>query len=256
MAGSIPVRPNALTAPSRGRRGHSLVEVVIVLSTMTIVLGGVFELVRSVRGSWRLESAKSRLQESGRNMLERVLDDLRRSGLTTVAGATYPAVWEHAAGPEATPRGSLVATMGYADAGLVDEVFARNGNGNRITRNENRVSDEIVFQQPKDVDGNGTPLDANGDLEWGPEFFSYRVVTDVEGRPWLQRYTQLNGAVTDTRIVGPSVSSITFDVVFNDRSLRFGVVDVVLYLQELDANGQTVTTAIEGAVELRNTREL
>jgi hypothetical protein len=245
-----------VTPRSRGRRGHSLVEMLIVLSTLTVVLGGVFELVRSVRNSWRLESSKSRLQESGRRMLERVLDDLRRSGLTTTGGTTYPSIFEHAAGPEATSRGNLVASMNYADAALVDEIFARDGNGDRIARNADRVSDEVVFQQPSDVDGNGTPLDVNGNLEWGPELFSYRVVTDAEGRPWLHRYAERNGAIVDARSVGPSVTSITFDVVFNDRSLRFGVVDVVLYLQELDANGQTVTAAIEGAVELRNTREL
>jgi type II secretory pathway pseudopilin PulG len=245
-----------LSPGSRRRRGHSLVEMVVVLATMTIVLGSIFELVHSVRNSWRLQSSKSRLQESGRRMLERVLDDVRRSGLTTFAGATYPMIWEHAAGAEASPRGNLVATMGYNDAGLVDEIFARDGAGDRITRNANRVSDEIVFQQPRDVDGNGTPLDVDGNLEWGPELVSYRVVTDSEGRPWLHRYTELAGAVVDRRIVGPSVTSITFDVVFNDRSLRFGVVDIVLYLQELDGNGQTVTASIEGAVELRNTREL
>jgi hypothetical protein len=189
-------------------------------------------------------------------MLEHVLDDLRRSGLTTVAGATYPSLFERPAGPETTPRGNLIASMNYADAALVDEIFARDGNGDRIARNANRVSDEVVFQQPRDLDGNGTPLDVNGNLEWGPELFSYRVVTDAEGRPWLHRYAELNGAVVDARIVGPSVTSITFDVVFNDRSLRFGMVDVVLYLQELDSNGQKVTAAIEGAVELRNTREL
>ena len=241
---------------TRGRRGSSLVEMLIVLATMTIVLGCAVELIRSSRSSWQLASTKSRLQESGRRMMQSILADLRRSGLTNAAGQNYPAIWERPAGAESTPRGALIATMSYTDVGLVDEVFAKNGAGDRITRNETRVSDEVVFQQPKDLDGNGTPLDANGDLEWGPELFSYRVITDAEGRSWLERCTETGGVVTGRSVVGPSVTSITFDVVYDDRSLRFGVVDVVIYLQELDTNRQIVTAAIEGAVELRNTREL
>lgn len=250
------MRAHPVTARPRGRRGSSLIEMMVVLATMTIVLGCAIELIRGSRNSWQLASSKSRLQESGRRMMQSVLADLRRSGLTNAGGANYPSIWERPAGPESTPRGSLIATMNYADASLVDEVFAKNGNGDRIARNETRVSDEVVFQQPKDLDGDGTPLDVNGNLEWGPELFSYRVVTDGNTGSWLERYTEAGGVVTDRKRVGRSVTSITFDVVFNDRSLRFGVVDVVLYLSEVDANGQVVTAAIEGAVELRNTREI
>ncbi len=251
------MRSHALSAGRRGRaRGHTMVEMMIVLVTMTVVLGGVMEIMRGARASWQLTGSKSRLQESGRSMLEKIIADLRHSGLTTVAGQNYPAIWERPLGPETQPRGNLVATMNYSDETLVNEIFAYNGDGDHIARNANRVADEIDFQLPKDLDGNGTPLDANGDLEWGPELFSYRVVQDAEGRPWLHRYTEVGGAITDTRVVGQSVKSITFDVVFNDRSLRFGNVDIVLYLEETNANGQRVTAEVEGSVNLRNTKEL
>jgi hypothetical protein len=246
----------ARSAGARGRRGHTLVEMMIVLTTMTAVLGGSMVLMEGARSAWRLADTESRLQERGRRVLQTVLGELRRSGLTTVAGANYPAIWEHARGPDADPRGALVATMNYADESLVNEVFCAQGNGDRIVRNDGRVSDEMVFQLPADVDGNGTPLDADGDLEWGPELFSYRVVDDAAGQPWLYRYTEIAGAVTERRIIAPSVASITFDVIFNDRTLRFSEVAVVLYLEELDDSGQRVTTAVEGVVGLRNTREL
>ena len=237
-------------------RGHTFVEMMIVLCTMTVVLGGVMQIMKGARDSWQLTGSKSRLQESGRRMLEKIVADVRKSGLTNVAGQNYPAIWERPLGPENTPRGALVATMNYTDESLVNEVFAYNGDGDHITRNANRVADEIVFQLPKDLDGNGTPLDANGDLEWGPELVSYRVVQDAEGRPWLFRNTDVGGVLTEQRPVGTSVRAITFDVVFNDRSLRFGNVDIVLYLEETNANGQRVTAEVEGSVNLRNTKEL
>jgi hypothetical protein len=228
----------------------------IVLCTMTAVLGGSMLLMEGARNAWRLADTESRLQERGRRVLQTVLGELRRSGLTSLAGNNYPAIWERARGPETTLRGNLVATMAYADESLVNEVFCANGNGDRIVRNGGRVSDEMVFQLPADLDGNGTPLDSDGDLEWGPELFSYRIVDDANGQPWLYRYAEVGGLITDRRIVAPSVSAITFDVIYNDRSLRFSEVAVVLYLEELDDNGQRVTTAVEGVVGLRNTREL
>ena len=249
------MRAHALSL-RRGARGHTMVEMMIVLATMTLVLGGVMQIMKAARDAWQLTGSKSRLQEAGRRMLEKIIADVRHSGLTTVAAQNYPAIWERPLGSESTPRGALIATMNYADESLVNEVFAYNGDGDHIARNAGRVADEIVFQLPKDLDGNGTPLDANGDLEWGPELFSYRVVQDAEGRPWLYRNTEVGGVITDQRIVGQSVKSITFDVVFNDRSLRFGNVDIVLYLEETNANGQRVTAEVEGSVNLRNTKEL
>jgi hypothetical protein len=246
------MRPNALSR----RRGHTLVEMMIVLTVMTAVLGGSMLLLESTREAWRLADTESRLQERGRRVLQTVLSELRRTGLTSTGGNNYPAIWERARGPETTPRGNLVATLAYSDASLVNEVYAYQGLGNRIVRNETRISDEAVFQLPADLDLNGTPLDANGDLEWGPELISYRVIEDANGKPWLYRYVEQAGVVIERRIVGPSVASITFDVVFNDRSLRFGEVAVVLYLQETNARGQLISTSVEGSVGMRNTKEL
>jgi hypothetical protein len=228
----------------------------IVLVTMTAVLGGSMMLLEGARQAWRMADTQSRLQERGRRVLQTLLTELRRSGLTTVAGQNFPAIWQRPRGPELLPRGPLIATMNYADESLVSEAFAAQGTGNRIVRNDGRPSDEIVFQIPADLDGNGTPLDANGDLEWGPELISYRVVEDANGQPWLFRNREIAGAVVERRIVAPSVAAVTFDVVFNDRSMRFGEVAVVLYLEEVDDGGQLVRTAVEGSVGLRNTREL
>lgn len=247
------MRAHPLSA-SRRRRGHSLIEMVVALATLSLVLGGALQISTAARDTWRLAGAKSRLQEDGRRMLDAVLDELRRSGVTSAGGASLPAIWEQPRGPLATPRGNLVATMNFADADLVNEVRAAQGNGDRIARNAARVSDTIVFQLPRDQDGDGTPLDANGEIEWGPELVSYRVVDDAEGRPWLERQVENGGALVARRPLGPSVRAITFDIVFNDRSLRFGTVDVVLYLEERDPSGRRVTAAVEGAVVLRNTR--
>jgi hypothetical protein len=250
------MRTNAMTpVPAdrhRARRGHSLLELVLVFASLSLVLGGVLLLMHSSRTAWQLASSKSRLQESGRRMLDTVLADLRRSGLTAVGGASLPSISERRRGPLATPRGNLVATMNYADEALVNEVLAWQGDGDHVARNAGRVSDEIVFQLPRDLDGNGTPLDANGDLEWSADLVSYRVVDDAAGRPWLERQVERAGVLVERRALGPSVTSITFDAIVNDRSLRFGTVDVVLYLEEIDGLGRRVRVAVEGSVQLRN----
>ncbi len=248
------MRAHALTGTSRrgAQRGHSLLEVVLVFATMSLVLGGVLQVMHASQTAWQLASSKSRLQESGRRMLETVLTDLRHSGLTTVAGNSYPAISERPRGAFGTPRGNLVATMNYADEALVNDVLCWQGDGDHVARNAGRVSDEVVFQLPQDLDHNGTPLDANGNLEWGADLISYRVVNDADGRPWLERDVERAGVVVERRSIGPSVTSITFDAVFNDRSLRYGTVDVILYLQEVDATGRRVTAAVEGSVQLRN----
>jgi hypothetical protein len=250
------MRAHTLTADRVGRdracRGHSLLEALIVFATLSLVFGGVVQVMQASRTAWQMTSARSRLQESGRRMLETVLTDLRHSGLTSVAGNSYPAISERPRGPVSTPRGALVATMNYADEALVSEVLAYQGDGDHVARNAGRVSDEIVLQLPQDLDHDGTPLDAGGNLEWGADLVSYRVVDDAEGRPWLERHVERGGVLVERRTIGPSVRSITFDTVFNDRSLRYGTVDVVLYLSEVDASGQRVQVAVEGSVQLRN----
>lgn len=242
------------------QQGFTLVEMAVSSFSMIVVLGGAVAVLAGSRGALEVSNTQSVLQDVGRRVLDQVLGDLRSTGLTDgafVGVGSLPAIWER---PPAdlgnSTRGNLIASMDYNDVDLVDEILAYQGNGDRIARNANRVTNEIGFQMPRDLDGDGRPLDANGDLEWGPEFFSYRVIVEPNGISWLYRFTELNGAVTDTLRIAPFVSNITFDVIFNDRSLRFGEVAVVVYLQRPNGQGQTITTALEGAVVLRNTREL
>ena len=255
-------------SPGAGERGMTLVEVMFASVSMLIVLGGSMALMMSSRGAMQVGGTQSSLQEVGRRILNEVLSDIRRSGLTTVVGggagnlggpnvSNFPAIYVRKLAPAtSSKREQLIASMNYADAGMVDEVLAYEGNGNRIDRNEDRDANEFVFQLPTDLDGDGMPIDANGDLEWGQEQFSYRLIQDPNGIPWLYRVTEINGLSIDEQRVGPFVQNITFDVVFNDRSLRFGEVAVVLYMQKQNERGQIITAALEGSVVLRNTREL
>ena len=237
----------------------TLVETMVAVVGMTIVFGGSLMLLISSQGAWQVGGNQSSLQEIGRRILNEVLADLRRSGLTAVPGQNLPAVFQHARGAETDPRGPLQATMNYQDVALVSEVLAYQGNGNRILRNAGRVSEEVVFQLPSMIDAGDpwgpAPIDATGNFVWSPDLVSYRVV-DLGNVPWLIRYRELNGAVIERRTVGPWVTSITFDVVFNDRSMRFGEVAVVVYLERTNNQGQRITASLEGSVVLRNTREL
>src|SRR6185369_14768879 len=74
-AGDVPMRPHTLNVRGRSTRGHTFVEMMIVLCTMTVVLGGVMQIMKGARDSWQLTGSKSRLQESGRRMLEKIVAD-------------------------------------------------------------------------------------------------------------------------------------------------------------------------------------
>src|SRR5262249_38839250 len=119
-AGGLPVRTDGMTIGRRGARGHTLVEMMVVLSTMTLVFAGLFMLLRPARDASHEAISRSTLQEAGRRMLEVMLDDLRHTGLTTSGGQNLPAIWEHARGVDSTPPGPLVATMNYTDVYLVN----------------------------------------------------------------------------------------------------------------------------------------
>lgn len=247
-----------MTRPKASRSaGFSLIEMIVATASMSFVFGGSVLLLQGTRGAFEVGGNHSSLQEVGRRILDDVLSDLRRSGLTTVAGQNLPAVFERPVGNFLTPQGPLLATMSYTDVDLVDAVIAVQGNGNRINRNFGRNTNEILFQLPADTNGNGLPVDNNGNLTWGNEVISYRIISDpVTNIPTLFRLTQNGGMITGFRRMGMWVNNITFDVVFNDRSLRFGEIAVVIYLQRINARGQLITSSLEGSVGLRNTREL
>lgn len=241
-----------LRDPAGRQRGMTLIEVLVMVVGSSVVIGGAMSLILSTRGAYEVGGTQSSLQEVGRRMLDDVLADLRGSGLTTVAGQNYPAIYERPAGEA---RGDLYATMNYEDADDVDETLAYNGDGDRIERNRDRVTNEIVFQRPTDMDGDGRPIDSDGRLEWSDELLSYRIDIEPNGKSWLIRGSEIGG-LESVRRVGPFITNITFDVVFSDRSMRFGTVAVVIYLQRVNASGQTITAALEGSVVLRNTEEL
>lgn len=247
---------------SRRRRrqaGFSLVEMMVAMGSMTLVFGASMMMLAGTRGAWEVGGTRSSLQEVGRRMLEEVLTDVRRSGLTTTGGQNFPQIWERPVGTFLEPRGNLIATMDYTDVDLVDEMLAVNGLGgpNRILNNQNRIPNEFVFQLPTDTNGNGLPIDDDGNLTFGIETVSYRIIEDpTTGIPTLFRLTQAGAMLAGFERVGPYVTNITFDVVFNDPSLRFGEIAVVIYLQKTNAQGQVIQAALEGSVALRNTREL
>ncbi len=242
--------------PTLREKGFSLVEMTLVSIGISFVMGTVMLFMKSSQAAWELSGNQSGLQERARRLLHVMVDDLRRSSLTSVAGQNLPAIWERPAGTEDTPRGALIATMNYEDVDQVDEILAVNGDGQtRIERNRARESNEIVFQIPTDVDGNGIPLDADGNVEFTEDLVTYRVV-DQAGTPTLMRYVERAGEIVDRRAIGPWVQKITFDVVLNDRTVRFNEIAVCVYLERIDDRGQVLRAAVEGAVGLRNTREL
>jgi hypothetical protein len=256
-----------LEALSRGRAGRSqagftVIEMAVTLASMTVVLGGSMTLLVSSRGAWQVGGTRSSLQEVGRRILNEVVADIRRSGLTVEDGQGYPAIYQRP--PEPLGAGERPAEpsvrMDPEDVRVVDlDVLVGGDPGSsssRIERNRGRTPQEFVFQLPADLDGDGRPLDGNGDLEWSGALHSFRIVVESNGVPWLYHLIEEGGAPARFERVGPHVTGITFDVVANDRSLGFNEVAVVVYLQRLNERGQRITAALESSVVLRNTREL
>jgi type II secretory pathway component PulJ len=236
--------------------GFSLLEAALSMTVMTLVLGATTALMHGTQRAWEAGSRQSQLQERGRDLLDTVMTDLRRTGLTRVGAAPFPSIWERPAGPEGTPRGNLIATLDYQDADRVNEVLAYNGDGqSRIERNRDRVSNEILFQLPKDTNGNGMPIDDEGYITFGTEVITYRVIVDNQ-IPTLYRITFDAGAEIARVPICQWVTGITFDAVFNDQTVRFGEIAVVVYMQRPGPDGSVVRAALESAVVLRNTREL
>jgi hypothetical protein len=124
---------------------------------------------------------------------------------------------------------------------------------NRSQRNAGRTSEELAFRLPGDIDGDGRPTNAStGALEWDPREFSYRVDRTETGEFRVGRY--VDGVRAST--LGRHVRRVTFDVLSFDSSVPRNQIAVTLFLEKATSEGQLISVAMEGAIQLRNTTEL
>ncbi|MFO0980827.1 MAG: hypothetical protein U1E76_03595 [Planctomycetota bacterium] len=235
--------------------GFVAIESMLSAAFTALILGGFVLLMRSARGPNETGEATAQLQEIGRRIIVEIGNDLKNAGIRETGGVNYPEIFERPVGDANTPRGNLVASMSFGDAGNAQYQWARNGeNESRIERNRDRACDELVFtpiDYDQTIDGNpkvGWPLDStnNDQIKWDADEVNYRVVRDASGTPWLER--RINDQTP--RKIGPFVQNITFDCLGSDRTLLYNQVAIVVYLATTGGDGRRIESAVEGVVNL------
>lgn len=228
------------TRPGRGARaGATVLEITIASVLLLMTAGMTIRAVFDMRGAATLTTVNSQLSAQGERALERIMDDLRRSGVASLGGLNYPHLFDAGDAANAFDVHDHEPAPQVAAVGSPDYVTPR----------------EIVFLQPADEDAPGTPgagrpdVDANGDLVWDTREFSY-VVVAVNGRNELQR--RIDGA--SPQVVCRDVEWIRVEDNTSPGSadLPTRALRVRLALRDVDATGRTVRWESEAVVRLRN----
>lgn len=214
------------------RAGLTLLEVLIGSMILFLLAGTLTQSLRAMRSTTATGGALVRAQDAGQRALERIRDDLRRSGF--VGNYPYLGLVDGVPDDPAFAAHGHVAAPKLAVAGDFD--FGPNR--------------EIVFVLPADLDNNGEPdVDAAGDLVWSVDEVSYVVVPDANGVNWLER--RVNGA--GPRRVCRNVERITFEDWWIDNTVPLGdAVRVRIFFREPSENGTRARYSVQAVVRLQN----
>ncbi len=104
---------------------------------------------------------------------------------------------------------------------------------------------QVTFYVPADLDGNGTVIDVNGNIEWNVA----QPVQYVYDAPSQQLRRIQNGQTT---ILTAGVTAARFDDVTTDATLLTNEVKITLTLQVLTPRGRTVSATSIERVKVRN----
>ncbi|HVS19972.1 MAG TPA: hypothetical protein VMT18_15310, partial [Planctomycetota bacterium] len=159
---------------SRLRAGFTVIEVAIATLILVVISGALVTALDGLRGAALTGDVSSRLSEAGERALMAIVEDVRRSGRTSL-GTAFPYTFEDGDSP-------------FNDAH--DHPPAdKNGAAGDLDFGPDR---EIVLVLPRDEDTMGPPpvagvpdnlpdLDADGNMVWGLQEFSYVLVTWPDG---------------------------------------------------------------------------
>lgn len=104
---------------------------------------------------------------------------------------------------------------------------------------------ELRFRLPVDLDGNGTPFDADGGLEWSATVFSVRLDA-AERALWIH---DENGPAV---LLGRLIESVSFATYKEDASLALREVRIEIDGSKVDAGGREARHAVSASISLRN----
>ncbi len=221
-------------ARASGRRGFTLLELMIGVMILLMLVGSLMQSLRSMTRGSAYASIDGELQAQAEHALRAIIANLKPSGFALVGGNRYPYLFQdgNATGgfaANAHPPATHHATAGQPDFG---------------------PNQEIVFVQPADADADNRPdLDGAGQMIWSANQFSFVVITRPEGTNVLQR--RIDGG--SIREIANHVERITFD---DNTSSGFVVplraIRVRIWLREQDARGAIHRYFTEAVVKLRN----
>ena len=215
--------------------GFSLIELLISTTILLVLTGVMLKSLSTLRSATVSSSTMSRVQEEGERALRRILSDLQRSSSITLAGKTYPFLFDdgnpldNGFANHAHPATTRMARPGDLDFG------------------PNR---EIVFLQPADADGDSVPdVGPGGNLSWSPNEISYVVVTGADGVNYLQRRVNAGQPVR----IASHVERLVFDdQVTSGFAIPLRAVRVQIFFREPDDEGSLTRYSTQALTRMRN----
>lgn len=255
------------------RSGFSLVELVIVVTVLTVlarVLVTTSDSMSRITSTGTLETV---LQGEGEDALRRIIEDLRRSGVQTVNDKEFPYVFddgapaapefalhEHEAAPltaidgepDFGPRRSLVLVLpSDLDADDRPELDADRDGTPELDGNGDGLHTDDAGDVTGLWDENANTIHADTGVVWSHEEVSYVVVVLADGSRVLQRRID-NDAVT-ARVVARHVERVQFDTAESSGwQVPLDAVRVRLFFRATDADGRLFRARNEVTVRLRN----
>jgi hypothetical protein len=205
---------------------------------LLLLAGMLLQSLLGLRQATTSGGTAARMQDGGQRALQRVVDDLRVSGIVSQVGLPdYPYLFE---------------------PGFADPLFAVH---DHVQANQQADADdydfgatrEIVFRLPADADVDGVPdVDAGGSLVWDVREFSFVVVTNADGVNELQR--RIDGLQPE--VIARYVERVVFSTRQFSPTVPLGSVRVEIFFRQPDENGLVHRYSIETVVRMRNSESL
>lgn len=251
------------------RAGFTLMEVLMTASILGVLARSLILLGQGMGSMSQTGSALSLLQFEATKAQDAIMEDLRRSGLRTVAGKAFPYIYENGApGPGFEQHTYVPSTQG-AQAGEIDFGAQR----------------ALVFLLPADLDRDGRPdmdtdlngvpeLDGNRDgllsednadlgswdptlnsidpetgLVWSQNEWGYAILDGPDGRPYLERRM---GGVLQKRIAKDVERLYIENCAETGFQIPANALRISLFLRRTDTDGVVYRHSVQWVVSLRN----
>jgi len=260
-------------------RGMTLVEIVVSTAILASLAIMVFSVLLVTRRLTSTGDTQIDIQEFGRNALEKMADDLRFSGRTTVGGKQYPRLGNFSNVASTTNVSATIAHKLYCPSGVgpmtpgcgvppgYSSNFAHPGlttglGGTHLIVNTadpeyaqfTEASREVILVQPQ-LDVAGRPVISGGSIVWDPTEISYVIVRGADGVNQLQRRTSTG----DVQVVGRYVERMTIEDMGGSpdpdgaADLTGNQLRVTLYLAKPVGNSGTLLKArVSRLIVMRN----